>query len=72
MFEEFLSKHMNNDLIADDRGRVIKYNDIRSISRDQFAVADNSLVLCIIANDIEGLGGYLALMESDAVVIMVS
>ena len=72
MFEEFLSKHMNNDLIADDRGRVIKYNDIRSISHDRFAVEDNSLVLCIIANDIEGLGGYLALMESDAVVMMVS
>ena len=72
MFKEFLDNYTSHDLFVDNTGKVIKYSKIGKISLEQFAAIGNSLVLCIISNDIEGLSGYLALMESDAIAMMVS
>jgi len=73
MVEELLKKFSQNVFAKDEIGRCLYYYDIINLSKVlEFKATKRRLVFCIVDNSVGGIGGYVALIASNAVPIMLS
>jgi long-chain acyl-CoA synthetase len=70
---EVLARFSANILLRDETGCVLRYGDVSELSWTKaFRATERRLVMCVVENDISGIAGYLALLASNAVPMMVS
>jgi long-chain acyl-CoA synthetase len=58
--------------IEDDGDRIVNYGNILEISERWYSYTRNKVILCLIENNIDALTGYLSLLISDSVLIIMS
>jgi len=72
-FIELFIKHKSRVAIENFDGISIKYSEIVETARiNTFSETSRKLVFCLADNDIGGIYGYLSLLASDAVLVMLS
>lgn len=68
-----LKSFSSNILYVDDSFNEVRYSDVLELSEEkEFLAANRSLVFCLVANEVGGLSGYLALLTVGAVPLMLS
>ena len=72
-FADALTRFSTSTLVVDGSGAKLTYGDVLQLAQTApFKATCRHLVLCIPKNEIGGLVGYLALVVSDSVPLMVS
>uniref|UniRef100_UPI0040487853 AMP-binding protein n=1 Tax=Polynucleobacter sp. TaxID=2029855 RepID=UPI0040487853 len=67
------SRNTSNIVFKECSGKCVSYSDILELGEgSSFKFTERKLVLCMVDNTIGGLSGYLALLISNAIPLMVS
>ena len=70
---EAISNFRTNIFLSGDSGRVILYSNILELSQNKvFKSTYRRLVMCSFDNDVDAIAGYMGLLLSGAVPLMVS
>jgi long-chain acyl-CoA synthetase len=71
--QTILERFAPNRLFIDESFNETRYSDVLKLSKGkEFLTANRSLVFCLVANEVGGLSGYLALLTVGAVPLMLS
>lgn len=71
--QTILERFASNRLFIDESFNETRYSDVLKLTTEkEFLSANRSLVFCLVANEVGGLSGYLALLTVGAVPLMLS
>ena len=72
-FLEFFTTFGPQPALKDDRGSSVTYSEIVDLcNTESFCKTRRNLTFCLIDNDLRGISGYLALLASKSVPLMLS